>query len=76
MVRYVVPITIFCLLGAFLNRGLYLSPGEIESPLVGQPAPEISLPDLKNPTLRIDRADLMGGFDGRRRDRLGNLRRP
>lgn len=62
MWRYFVPVLASVLIGVFLFRGLFLSPSQIESPLVGQPVPAFSLPNLMNPTERIEHTDLIGRY--------------
>lgn len=61
MRRYLVPaipLSIVLVLGGFFYVGLYRSPGYIPSPFVGKPAPQFSLPDLKDPKLTLSTADL------------------
>ena len=60
MWRYAVPIVAFTILAGFFLRGLSLNPGLIESPLIGKPAPEFSLPALTNPSLQVGTKDLAG----------------
>lgn len=62
MWRYFIPVFVFVFLGGMLFRGLYLSPGNIESPLIGLPVPEFSLPSLTNPSQRVENSDLTGGY--------------
>jgi cytochrome c biogenesis protein CcmG/thiol:disulfide interchange protein DsbE len=61
MTRYLVPaipLAILLALGGFFYVGLYRSPGYIPSPFLGKPAPQFSLPDLKDPKLTVSTADL------------------
>lgn len=60
MWRYTIPVILFAVLGVFLYRGLYLNPGQTPSPLVGQPAPEFSLPSLTEPGREVGSADYAG----------------
>jgi cytochrome c biogenesis protein CcmG/thiol:disulfide interchange protein DsbE len=60
MWRYAIPVVVIAVLGVFLYRGLYLNPGYIPSPLVGQPAPEFSLPGLKDPQRQVGSDDFAG----------------
>ena len=60
MWRYAVPVILFAVMGVFLYRGLYLNPGDFESPLVGQPAPEFSLPSLTDPGREVGSGDFAG----------------
>jgi cytochrome c biogenesis protein CcmG/thiol:disulfide interchange protein DsbE len=62
MWRYFVPLGLIVLLAGFLLRGLYLNPTLIESPLVGQPIPEFSLPSLINRDERVESSDLTGRY--------------
>lgn len=61
MWRYMIPVTLLVVLAAFFARGLWLDPGYIPSPLVGKPAPEFSLPALKDPESVVSSKD----YDGR-----------
>ena len=47
--HYAIPAALLGVLAALFFRGLQLQPGYEESPLVCQPAPEFSLPDLADP---------------------------
>jgi cytochrome c biogenesis protein CcmG/thiol:disulfide interchange protein DsbE len=58
--RYAIPAILLIVLAAFFARGLQLDPGYQESPLVCQPAPEFSLPDLADPSRRVGSADFAG----------------
>ena len=60
MWRYAIPIVVVAILGGFLYRGLFLNPGYIPSPLVGQPAPEFSLPGLEDPERQVGSDDFAG----------------
>ncbi|MGW8370490.1 MAG: DsbE family thiol:disulfide interchange protein [Gammaproteobacteria bacterium] len=62
MWRYIVPIALFVILGGFLGRGLLLNPGQIESPLIGKPAPAFALPDLENASARLSNEDFAGKY--------------
>ena len=44
--RFLVPISIFLVLIAFLTVGLNLDPREVPSPLINRSAPDFQLPDL------------------------------
>ena len=46
--KFLIPLLIFLGIGWFLLRGLDRDPREIPSPLVGKPAPQVSLPVLGN----------------------------
>jgi cytochrome c biogenesis protein CcmG/thiol:disulfide interchange protein DsbE len=60
MLRYVVPLTIFAVIGLFLLRGLWLNPSYVPSPLVGKRAPTFSLPDVEDASVMVSSADLSG----------------
>jgi len=60
MWRYAVPLVAFAILAGFFLRGLSLNPGYIESPLIGKPAPEFSLPGLLDPSVEVGTQDLEG----------------
>ena len=58
--RFLVPLAVFLSIAAFLFMGLNLDPRKVPSPLIGKPAPEFSLPRLKDPQATIGSADLRG----------------
>jgi cytochrome c biogenesis protein CcmG/thiol:disulfide interchange protein DsbE len=60
MWRYTVPIAIFAALTLFLWRGLSLNPTRIPSPMVGQPAPAFSLPNLHDMSATVGTDDFAG----------------
>lgn len=60
MWRYAIPIVVFAAIAGFFYRGLSLNPGYIPSPMVGQPAPEFSLPSLKDTTVEVGTATMAG----------------
>jgi len=63
MWRYGVPVAIFAVIFAFFYRGLYLNPAYVnDSPLIGKPAPEFSLPGLQDPSVEVGTADISGEF--------------
>jgi cytochrome c biogenesis protein CcmG/thiol:disulfide interchange protein DsbE len=62
MWRYAIPVVLFLILGAFFLRGLYLNPSQIESPLIGKPAPAFTLPSLEDPTRRVDSSEFAGKY--------------
>jgi cytochrome c biogenesis protein CcmG/thiol:disulfide interchange protein DsbE len=62
MWRYAVPAVVLLVLGAFFYRGLGLTPGYIESPLIGKPAPAFELPDLEHPGATVGTADIAGRY--------------
>jgi cytochrome c biogenesis protein CcmG/thiol:disulfide interchange protein DsbE len=58
--RFVVPAIVFAGLVAFFFIGLRLNPGEIQSPLIGKPAPSFTLESLGNPSGQVGSADFAG----------------
>ena len=60
MKRYLIPLALFVVLAGFLAVGLRLNPREVPSPLVGQPAPTFTLPQLHEPGARLSTADMKG----------------
>ncbi|HEB58539.1 MAG TPA: DsbE family thiol:disulfide interchange protein [Gammaproteobacteria bacterium] len=60
MARFLIPLGIFFVLVGFLYVGLGLNPREIPSPLIGKPAPEFSLPRVREPGQQLARSDLLG----------------
>lgn len=60
MLKYLIPLVIFLVLGVFLAIGLKLNPTEIPSPFIGKPAPAFSAARLDNPEQKLTPADLQG----------------
>jgi cytochrome c biogenesis protein CcmG/thiol:disulfide interchange protein DsbE len=60
MLKYLIPLVIFIVLGVFLAIGLKLNPTEIPSPFIGKPAPAFSAATLDNPQQQLTPADLQG----------------
>lgn len=60
MLRYLLPLGIFVGLVALFAVGLYRDPKLVPSPLIGKPAPEFTLPTLKDPKKTFSRNDLLG----------------
>lgn len=59
---FAIPALVVLILAGFFYRGLQLNPTYIESPLVGQPAPQFTLPGLKDPSESIRTEDLAGRY--------------
>lgn len=59
-VRYLTPLVLFLALAALLYKGLALNPREVPSPLIGKPAPEFTLPDLKDTSRQLSHTDFQG----------------
>lgn len=60
MWRYLLPLAVFAIIGVFFYRGLSLNPTYLPSVLIGKPAPEFSLPGLKDPSGTVTTDDLKG----------------
>jgi cytochrome c biogenesis protein CcmG/thiol:disulfide interchange protein DsbE len=60
MLKYLIPLVIFIVMGVFLAIGLKLNPTEIPSPFIGKPAPAFSAATLDNPEQKLTPADLQG----------------
>jgi cytochrome c biogenesis protein CcmG/thiol:disulfide interchange protein DsbE len=60
MLKYLIPLVIFIVLGVFLAIGLKLNPTEIPSPLINKPAPAFSAPKLDNPEQNLTPEELKG----------------
>lgn len=60
MGRFLLPLTIFLIVVAFLGVGLRLNPHEIPSPLIDKPAPAFSLPHLHHPEQVFSPKELAG----------------
>lgn len=58
------PLVLFAALAALLGVGVVMNAGktqtEIQSPLIGRPAPDFALPDFRDPDTTVTRADLLG----------------
>ncbi len=59
-VRYLTPLVLFLALAALLYKGLALNPREVPSPLIGKPAPEFTLPELKDTSRQLSHSDFLG----------------
>jgi cytochrome c biogenesis protein CcmG/thiol:disulfide interchange protein DsbE len=60
MARYLIPVGLFALLVILLGVGLKLDPREVPSPLIGQAAPQFTLPALHTPEMTIGPQDMRG----------------
>jgi cytochrome c biogenesis protein CcmG, thiol:disulfide interchange protein DsbE len=60
MWKFIVPLGLFVVLGAFLFVGLQRDPSYVPSPLIGKPAPEFTLPSLQDPSYPVSTKDLRG----------------
>jgi cytochrome c biogenesis protein CcmG/thiol:disulfide interchange protein DsbE len=60
MWRYFIPVALLAVLAGFFWRGLYMDPGVITSPLIGQPAPTFSLPSVRDPAVIVSSANFKG----------------
>jgi cytochrome c biogenesis protein CcmG/thiol:disulfide interchange protein DsbE len=55
--KSLIPLVLFLALAALLFYGLGTDPRKVPSPLVGKPAPQFSLPSLKDPGRMVSDAD-------------------
>ncbi|EKE80805.1 DsbE family thiol:disulfide interchange protein [Idiomarina xiamenensis] len=55
-----VPLALFIGLAAFLLRGLFSDPTELNSALIGKPVPAFQLPNIYHPEQRFDQSLLKG----------------
>lgn len=60
MWRYLVPVSVFAALVAFLYFGLGRDKETLPSPLIGKPAPIFELPRLDDPSQKISNRDFAG----------------
>ena len=62
MNRYVLllPLVLFAALALMLGLGLTLNTSQVNSPLVGKPAPEFAAPSLQTPGATVHLSDLDG----------------
>jgi cytochrome c biogenesis protein CcmG/thiol:disulfide interchange protein DsbE len=60
MLKYLIPLVIFIVMGIFLAIGLKLNPTEIPSPFLGKPAPAFSAATLDNPEQKLAPENLQG----------------
>jgi cytochrome c biogenesis protein CcmG, thiol:disulfide interchange protein DsbE len=60
MWRYGLPLAAFGVLIIAFYFGLQRNPSVIPSPLIGKPAPEFSLPDVRDPQKQVSNTDLRG----------------
>ncbi len=60
MWRYLIPLVLFVVVGAFLGRGLTLHPNEVPSALLGKQMPEFTLPTLLDADAKIGSRDVVG----------------
>lgn len=62
MARYITLIVAFVLLVAVFWVGLQRDPSKLPSPYIGKPAPQFSLPSLKDQNKTVSNKDLEGKF--------------
>ena len=60
MTRFALPLAIFVVLLVLLGIGLKLDPREVPSPLIGKPAPNFELPQLKETSKTFTNRDMLG----------------
>ena len=57
---FILPAVVLLLLIGLFARGLFLDPTKVRSPLVVNPIPKFSLPDLHDPSKRLDQRMFLG----------------
>jgi cytochrome c biogenesis protein CcmG/thiol:disulfide interchange protein DsbE len=60
MLKFIVPLVLFLLIGVFLLIGLQRDPSYVPSPLIGKPAPEFTLPSLQDASYPVASRELLG----------------
>ncbi len=60
MWKYLAPLAGFLVLAVAFYFGLQRNPSVIPSPLIGKPAPQFSLPDVRDPARQVSNADYRG----------------
>lgn len=60
MWRYTLPLVVVVALTGFFWKGLQQDPSRVPSPLIGQPAPEFSLPELRRPEAEFTERQMQG----------------
>jgi len=64
MITRWLPLMVFAAIAVLLGVGVFITAGrtqvEINSPLIGKPAPDFALPDFANPSQIVRQADLRG----------------
>ena len=58
--KFLIPLVLFIALAVLLGIGLGLNPKEVPSPLVGKPAPRLSLPALDDPERIVTTEEFRG----------------
>lgn len=60
MIRFLVPLILFVVLGGFLYVGLFLNPREVPSPFINKPAPDFQLSQLQDFQANFSPKDNLG----------------
>ena len=60
MIRFLLPLILFVVLGGFLYAGLYLNPREVPSPFINKAAPDFKLPQLQDTQATFSPKDNVG----------------
>jgi len=60
MFKYLLPVILFFVLCGFLFIGLYKDPSKVDSPLIGKPVPQFSLPRLMNSSNEFTEKEFIG----------------
>ncbi|NGP54703.1 DsbE family thiol:disulfide interchange protein [Thioalkalivibrio sp. XN8] len=58
--KYLLPVIAFVVLAGFFYKGLFLDPRTVPSPLIGKPAPQFQLQDLRQPEATFAQSDMLG----------------
>lgn len=58
--RYLIPFVVIVIILILLGIGLTMDPKLIPSVLIGKPAPEFTLPTVRNPKITLSKSDLQG----------------
>jgi cytochrome c biogenesis protein CcmG/thiol:disulfide interchange protein DsbE len=58
--RYAIPLIIFLALLGLMFKGLYQDPKLVDSPLIGKPVPDFSLPELLDPSKTVEPEQFLG----------------
>src|SRR5579871_2637351 len=57
---FIIPALVLLFLIGLFARGLFLDPSKVKSPLIGKSAPVFSLPELHDPSKKLDQSVFTG----------------
>jgi len=57
---FILPALVLLFLIGLFARGLFLDPSKVQSPLIGKSVPKFSLPELRDPTKKLDQSVFLG----------------